>query len=1715
MQQFKKQFSLFTAALVFAASYGRIMPSEVIHATGNIRTALEFSDALRTSAAPTAEPFQELRFDAEKGMLYRDGKPVGTEYAGFRITDGRLTFPDAMSGGSVQQDTGLNADQAVKTMGCEITKNGDGDLVIRSPFQTARLIVRSDHAVDLYGGSIAAEGFRGLHVIQYETAAQAYSAYLAFQNDSRIAFVQPDRLYYQADPEPVSEEPPAEYDRTMQVKSWGYEAIGTESYLSWLDSVKPELPEIKVALLDTGIYAEHEWFTGRIAAGGIDLAPGSVSSTNDGQGHGTHCAGIICQNTPDSVKILPVKVLSDEGYGSDMSVYCGILYAVEQKADVINMSLGGDGEGPLLKEALHTALEDEITCCVAAGNDSEFSKYYAPACYDEVITVSALSLLEANKNEGYPVSEWYQIAAFSNFGSTVDFTAPGDVISSAFIGSKNAVQNLSGTSMAAPFATAACADLLCYQPELTNQEIYDLLKNNAIRLPQPENVIISAEELYGNGLINLDRIFEALAAEKLPALTFRVNDITTSRLRYDFDEPVTVTFSCEADDAKIYYTTDHTVPSPENGTLLGEKPVLIEKSTVVQAIACKNGSLSPVCRLRFQIGDDDVADPYIIENGVLKGYRGVKTDVNMLKNPPPETVTEIADEAFFKTDIITLRLPESVTKIGDRAFKDSLLQFIVGDGVNAVGRQTFMNCSELYSVSFQPLKEAGNGAFAYCHRFPDLKFDDSFTEIPDNLFNGFEGDIQDSINWEKVTKIGSHAFEKASYPETVHLDSLQSLGESAFADAFVREVYLPDTITELPDYAFGYCQQVRKFHANGLRKIGLHALPMLESWTNDPDADDKMDIQISFDKIEEMSGAGLYYSNIPEPVSFDSLTKISPDSIFGTTGETLIFPKLTEVLEDCFGGPENLIWLPNAEAVKIISTALNGLRVSEKLKSLEILNSENVKYLIGPADSAAESFAAEYRIPFYTPGSLTIENTTHSVIKNQALLLQATYIQDPDTEISWCEVVDGKEIAFGDDKVTILPKKYDLSKCVLVEHPTETGLHVYRAKLMKDGALKASADVTVSVGTDIHTDEPKTPAPQTGYHIWDSTGTDTERVLTPGSIADFDEAMGNGKFIIYSDHKCRVSLKALNKNVQITGIIRSYNYPIGYPVSETSFADLESGFSQLTLLTADNTSAFKTPLVFQLVEKQNSIMSAEIIAEDAVETGAEIVPKYRVTCSGELLEEGVDYRVRYQDAPKAAGIYRLKIVGCGTYFDEVQTSFRVLPKPEADKTALTVGTHTVQPEAGHATVFSWVPDQTDYCLVKTSLPNSVLNVQTADGTYVDGCSGVGYQYQTLHVEAGKPYLVSVSNEYAEESNPVTFELLSDFRLLDDCDIQIPKLNQLGKAPEVTIKDGDTALVQDTDYRILALDSPKHLGLGVAYIQGSGKYVGDIMKTFVFYSPDPTYFPDLDEESMEIQDTELIADQDMKIPEGVLPGEAAVFRFTAQSDGIYHLTAPEPDKKDVTILIYTDEAEPILVDTGEADLELQNDQEIRIVVIGNFIRNYPIHDYTNLSKLCITKTESLQEYEADGFKYRIRGNQAVITELHPEDNILRLPEKINLDDWYYPVKMPDPVLLAPYVDSLIILTESQDLLHAECERLGYFVIRTDSETTVEGDVSGDEQLSYQDAYILQCWLSERAGVELNAFEQKAADCNQDGIINMMDVQAILQRIEPPAPVTDSE
>lgn len=1707
MQQIKKQFSLFTAALVLAGSYGRIMPQSMLLATGNTRSVLELADALRADAAQPEEPFQELRYDSETGQLFQDGKPVGTEYAGFRICDGSLTVSDPDADG--QQDTALTPDQAIRTIGCEISGNEDGDLVIRSPFQTARLIVRSEKTVDPHGGSITAEGFRDLHVIQYASAAEAYSAYLSFQQDSSIAFVQPDQLYFQSEPEAEAAVSPADYNEDEEaafekaMEEWGYRAVDTDYYLEWLKSEKTALPEIKVAVLDTGIYPEHEWFAGRIAAGGIDCSPSSISSTYDVQGHGTHCAGIICKSTPDSVKILPVKVLSDEGFGSDMSVYCGIMYAVEQHADVINMSLGGDGESPLLLEGLQAAVDADIACCVAAGNSAHNIKYQSPACFEDVFTISAVTWKEIYSNPDEPVQndeDAYVLSDFSNFGSGVDFAAPGDAIFSAYPGNPQATAIMSGTSMAAPFASAACADLLSYQPELTSAEICELLKKGAVHLSGVYQDY-TPEEIYGNGMICLNGIYYSHMTDHLPGLTYQVNGSDTDKTRFESDAPFSLMFSNQAQDTEIYYTTDGSEPSRENGVLFSGKPIIISESTLLRAAVCKGTLQSAVLTLRFQIGGKDTAEPFVMEDGVLKAYLGVLTNLDLTGYP----LTEIGDDVFAQSDVLTLQLPDSVTRIGDRAFSGSSIRSLTAKGVTAVGEQAFRQCLSI-DMKLGTLKEAGAYAFSDCFSTGgQIQFADSFVEIPEGLFQGSNVLSPDGLNWTKLTKIGDNAFEEADIPEELDLQSVQSIGKRAFFDASVLRVTLPEALTKLEDLAFSSESELERFRAPGLTELGTAALPNLSWWKP------AMNIQIPFDKIRRIAPEGIHCVNFPEPVSFDALTDCAESAFYATTGATMIFPTLKEIRADYFDSTENLVWLPNAETITLQENPVTALRVSDSLKELHITELNNIQYLIGPEDSPAAAVAAEYGIPYYSPEKLTIRNKSESIVPNKKLELEARFVQDPDAEIEWYEVIDGEEKAYSDIALLRIGKLYDLSSCILSERPQKAGIHRYRAKLRKNGEVLDSADIMISVGVGTQKDENLYQTDSTAYDL--SAGknkTDRSLILHTNTNIYYDESKHNGNVLFASDHKCRVSLKAMNRNVSLTGILYSAHQQFGMLVSDTEFAELDSGFSELTLQTADNRSVYKTPLIYQLVEEQLSITEAEIVAEDAAETGAEITPKFRVSYNGELLTEGKDYTLEYETVPKAAGIYRILIKGCGDYYDEIRHSFRVLPKRTSDDPVLEDGTHTVRQDSGVPSLFRWNPQQTDYCLVKTSLPNSVLSVFTEEGELVSGFHGAGYQYQEIHVEAGKTYYVSVSNEYAEETGPVTFTLLSDYQMLDQCDIQIPALNPLGETPAVTITDGGKTLEQNTDFRIVAINSPNHLGANVVYIQGCGRYVGETEKTYRFYSPDPEVFPDADAEEVLDFAIEMQYAVPAEIPTTLLPGDAAICRFTSAYDGVHRISVQNHERIDYSVLVYCGEDQPILLEEPETELTFKKDQKITILVIADFMMHYNLDDYRADFSVTIAKPDTAREFESDGVVYETDGNSARIREIRPEGNVIRISGTVQDPETnaMLPVSEPDPYIFAPYASTLIILTDNQSGIAELCESYGYFVVRTDSESELTGDLTGDQRITYHDTYVLQCLLTEQSGIALNAAQRQAADCNQDGMIDMLDLLILLRKIAPP-------
>ena len=171
-----------------------------------------------------------------------------------------------------------------------------------------------------------------------------------------------------------------------------------------------------------------------------------LNSPEDGHGHGTHVAGTIgAKNNSIGVigvaydaEIVAVKVLSDNGSGNIASVIGGIDYvaAIALPGEVANMSLGG-GANSLLDLAVISAAEKGIYFSLAAGNDRHDANNTSPARANgpNIFTISAM-----DSNDRF--------AGFSNYGSPVDYCAPGVSVKSTF--KNGSYRNMSGTSMAAP-----------------------------------------------------------------------------------------------------------------------------------------------------------------------------------------------------------------------------------------------------------------------------------------------------------------------------------------------------------------------------------------------------------------------------------------------------------------------------------------------------------------------------------------------------------------------------------------------------------------------------------------------------------------------------------------------------------------------------------------------------------------------------------------------------------------------------------------------------------------------------------------------------------------------------------------------------------------------------------------------------------------------------------------------------------------------------------------------------------------------------------------------------------------------------------------------------------------------------------------------------------------------------------------------------------------
>ncbi len=217
--------------------------------------------------------------------------------------------------------------------------------------------------------------------------------------------------------------------------------------------------------------------------------------TKEGEtaGHGTAMRSLIAGNegaargAAPGVKILGFPVLGADGKGNSFALAEAIVRAVDQGAKVVNMSLGSDGDSPLVRDAVQYAAARKVALVAAAGNDGVNRVSY-PGAYDGVLAVASV---DAGDNHLY----------FSNRGKAVDLAAPGFAVVAAWPGGKNV--EVSGTSASTALVTGAVAALLSQEPGLTGQQAAEFLVKYA-----NDSGLPGAKEETGNGVINLQRTME-------------------------------------------------------------------------------------------------------------------------------------------------------------------------------------------------------------------------------------------------------------------------------------------------------------------------------------------------------------------------------------------------------------------------------------------------------------------------------------------------------------------------------------------------------------------------------------------------------------------------------------------------------------------------------------------------------------------------------------------------------------------------------------------------------------------------------------------------------------------------------------------------------------------------------------------------------------------------------------------------------------------------------------------------------------------------------------------------------------------------------------------------------------------------------------------------------------------------------------------------------
>lgn len=598
------------------------------------------------------------------------------------------------------------------------SNSNDGDKIDN------RLIVKTNDNIDKYGAIDSVYGF-GYAFLQYADEKSAQKAKENYEESG-----------YTADYDCVVTSS-STYDKYNTNEEWAYEDTDAVSALDYY-KLKAK-SNINIAVVDSGINYNHELFKNRIERTKVDFSTDASGDERDTSGHGTKVAGAIAKSTPSNVKLFAYKIFNKNLKGTSSEAVAALSYIkqLKNKPDIINCSFSTGSLGTVINELVDMG----VTVVAAAGNDGK-EVYQQPAIFDSVITVAATN------QYGYAWSS-------SSYGSCVDISAPGVGVYTANFPGNNTYAQFAGTSMATPLVSAAAAYVLMehrsYTPEQVKQEI--------IATATPFKKSDCYNDRYGAGIVNFSNIISGT----------RCKDVTANLQSGVYRDSISVELKCANTLADIYYTTDGTLPTKENGTKYTE-PFTVSESERVTAVAFARAGTpfkSKFTYLDYYILKDGESE-FIVDNyNCLKAYLGNDTNITIPDTIDGIEIYGIAKYCFKNSNIESVTLPDKRLSIEDEAF---------------------YGCKNLKNINLSKVTYIGPYAFANCTSLTD-KADFSSVERVDET--GLAYTYFKTINLPECTNIGQLAFE-GSKAENIIFGKLERTSNAAFYNCSnLKKLYIP------------------------------------------------------------------------------------------------------------------------------------------------------------------------------------------------------------------------------------------------------------------------------------------------------------------------------------------------------------------------------------------------------------------------------------------------------------------------------------------------------------------------------------------------------------------------------------------------------------------------------------------------------------------------------------------------------------------------------------------------------------------------------------------------------------------------------------------------------------------------------------------------------------------------------------------------------------